>query len=66
MSAPRPLSDLLPLVLSELEERRDRAAVASIFPLRLVDLPTERASSPVSSADEGEDDAWGRIYSRAA
>ncbi len=66
MSAPRPLSDLLPLVLSELEERRDRSAVASIFPLRLVDLPAERAASPGPSADTGEDEAWERIYSRAA
>ncbi len=65
MSTPRPLSDLLPSVLAEIEERRDSAAVSSIFPLRLVNLPEERTRSAVAE-DPTVDDVWSRIYSRAA
>ncbi len=65
MSTPRPLSDLIPAVLAEIEERRDAAAVTSIFPLRLVNLPEERTRVIVAE-DETVDDAWSRIYSRAA
>ncbi len=66
MPTPRPLSDLLPAVLAEIEERRDAAAVTSIFPLRLVDLPSERTRAAAPAEDATVDDVWSRIYSRAA
>lgn len=66
MSTPRPLSDLLSSVLAEIEERRDAAAVSSIFPLRLVNLPEERTRTAPTAEDTTVDDAWSRIYSRAA
>jgi hypothetical protein len=66
MNAPRPLSDLIPLVLADAQSRRESAGVTSLFPLRLVDLSAERTRPRPAEQKGSPDAAWERIGSRAA
>jgi hypothetical protein len=70
MSTPRPLRDLIPQALADIERRRDEAAVTSLFPLRLVrraeHAPVATESGNPSAAPSQEDAAWSLVERRAA